>query len=362
MRVKIPKSPLCPFCGSQIDKPTLLPLALCEHEAGTCECGAVYVLDATGFSRGSVFLEALVIACGEDMDLALSLIPEEDYREVWLENYDPFTHTIPGELYYEGRKIRGALCFIKLAQDLKELKTERLNKDLREWKNFKAVPVTLDSKFQRKLSRQELENLLRENSLKDALCFILAQPLNLQTLVKLLYHPEEIIRKKAVLLFGETAKNLISKDPERVFDLIRRLLYACADSASSPWGALEAVGEILRETGSKFKLFIKNLFGFLSAPEYTTYALQALKRIAEKNPSILKEGPYLRLLSLFEKSPPFHQALIIKIFTYLRSQELLSYKNKLKDDEVEIFDYENFIYQRISLRELWKTYQNLFNF
>ncbi|BAU24144.1 PBS lyase [Caldimicrobium thiodismutans] len=355
MKLKIPKPPLCPFCGRLIPKPTFLPIGFSDYEAGICECGAVYVADVTGFSRGAVFLEALLIACGGDLDLALDLIPEEDYQEIWLENYDPESHTLPPESHYEGRKIKGALCFIKLANDLEELKSRERAKALS--KKEIETHWTLSPQFKKRLTRKEAENLLLENRKEELLAYSLSEPLNLQTIQKLLYHPEETMRKKASVSIGYISNYLSQRDPERVLDFLKRLLYASADSAASPWGAIEAVGEIIRETETRYIFFVKNLFGFLAYPEYETSVLYALMRMAEKNPFALKKGPYLRLLNIFKKAKPLAQALIIKIFTYLKGKELLSYKEHLQPEKVSLFDYDTLSFKEVYLKDLWKTYE-----
>jgi len=354
MKIKIPKPPLCPFCGRPIPKPGYLPFSFSDHEGGLCECGAVFVLDETGFSRGSAFLSALYSACAGDTELALSLIPDEDYQEIWIENYDPVTHKVIGEPIYEGRKIRGALCFLKLTEDLEDLKGKERKKIFSKEEDL--LQIDLD-KFKKRLSRTEAERLLLEDKMEELLYFTLAEPLNLNTLQKLLYHPDETLRKKTAYLLGLSAGHLVKREPQRIHDLIRRLLYASADSAASPWGALEAVGEILRETGETFDYFVKNLLAFLLYPEYETSTLYALLRIAEKNPSSLKRGPYLRLLSLFPKGKPLSQALIIKIFIHLESPELLSYKKYLKPERVKLYDYQNFTLKEEDIKNLWKDYE-----
>lgn len=354
MKLKIPKPPLCPFCNSLISKPTFLPIGYSDYQAGLCKCGAVYVVDETGFSRGAVFLEALLIACHGDWDLALDLIPDEDYQEIWLENYDPLTHTIPGEPLYEGRKIRGALCFLKLAEDLEQLKSKERLKSLT--KEEISLLKELKEEYKKRLSRKELEILIKKDNWKEIVFYLLGEPLNLHTLQKLLYHPEEPVRKKASLLMGEVCGILVTREPEKVLDLIKRLIYASADSAASPWGALEAVGEIIRETGNRFEIFVKNLFGFLTYPEYLLPTLYALRRIAEKSPLLIKKAPYLRLLNLFPKVSPQAQALIILIFQSLNGKELLSYKEFLKSEEVSLFDYEQLDYISLSLSKLWQDY------
>ncbi len=314
------------------------------------------MVDETGFSRGAAFLEALFIACGGDLDLALDLIPNEDYKEIWLENYDPISHTIPGEPVYEGRKIKGALCFIKLAEDLEELKSKERKKTLIK-EAHQAVSEKGPKGFQKRLSRKEAEALVAENRFSELIEYALSEPVNINTLQKLLYHPEEVIRKKCAYLMGQIAKKLYQREPQRILDLIKRLIYASADSASSPWGALEAVGEIIRETGDTYSAFVKNLFGFLFYPEYEISTLYALMRIAEKNPQAIKNGPYLRLLSLFPKAKPQSQALIIQIFKNIKGKELLSHKEKLQKERETLFNYEDFSFREVSLQSLWREYE-----
>ncbi|MFN3505429.1 MAG: DVU0298 family protein [Caldimicrobium sp.] len=356
MKLKIPKPPLCPFCKRVIPKPTFLPIGFSDYQAGICECGAIFVVDETGFSRGAVFLEALLIACDGDWDLALNLIPNEDYQEIWLENYDPLTHTIPGEPIYEGRKIRGALCFLKLTEDLEQLKAKDREKKLS--KEEHPIFRELKEEYRRKLSRKQLETMIsNKEDWHEVILYAIGEPLNLHTLQKLLYHPEESLRKKASLVIGKACSIIATSSSEKVLDLLKRLLYASADSAASPWGAIEAVGEIIRETGSRYEFFIKNLFGFLVYKEFRTSTLYALWRISEKSPHLMKKNPYLRLLTLFPKATALDQALIILIFTTLQGKELLSYKNYLQPENIKLFDYKNLSHITLPLSSLWEEYE-----
>ncbi len=351
MKPKIPKPPLCPFCGQLIERPRLLPIGLSEYEAGECSCGAVYVCDPTGFSRGAVFLEAIVLACKGDWNLALDLIPDEDYREIWLENYDPETHTIPGEPIFEGRKIRSALCFIKLAEDLQELSGNRHHKPQTL---TQSKETTTPSK---RLTRNEAEELLKKDQLQELIELVVSNPSNLQVLQKLLYHPDEALRKKAIYCLGQVGKNLANTKPHKISELLKKLIYASTDSASSPWGALEAVGELIAETGERFSIYVKNLFAFLKYPEYIPYVLPALERIAMKNPSAFKKGPFLRLLDLFPRLSSQEQAMVIRIFTWIRGKELLSLKNTLRPERVRIYDNESFQFKEHYINELWSEYE-----
>ena len=72
--------PWCPFCGMDVGRPTEgARRKMREFPMGRCECGAVYVSEATGHNVGAAMVECLVDACGDDWDQAWELVPEDDY-------------------------------------------------------------------------------------------------------------------------------------------------------------------------------------------------------------------------------------------------------------------------------------------
>ena len=81
--------PACPFCGALIDPPGDLDDGS-SHEMplGRCSCGAVYVCDVIGHNLGTAMSEALVSSCDGDWDHAWDLLPEEDYKEALVHDYD----------------------------------------------------------------------------------------------------------------------------------------------------------------------------------------------------------------------------------------------------------------------------------
>ncbi len=344
------KTPTCPFCGRVIAKPTYLPIGFSDLEAGICECGSVYVCDVTGHNRGTAFVEALLIACAGDWDLAWDLEAGEDYKEIWIENYDFNTHTIapPSE------KIRGVLCFLRLDDEIREIKSAKLNQLL----NKKQKEPHLPKVEKRKLSKKEMENLIEKDEIPLLTAYHIEEPLNLNVLQKLIYHPDVVFRRKTIVAMGKIAQVLSEIYPEKVLELVKRLIYASADSAASAWGALEAVGEIISTTEDKYSLFVRNLLAFMSYPEYRPYVLYGLYRISEKNPQALKKHRYLKLLDYIEDSPAEVQGLILKIFENLKSKEILSYLKKINPEEsFEFFNYENFSFEKISLKDLIKNLQ-----
>jgi len=348
--MKALKTPTCPFCGKYITKPTYLPIGFSDLEAGICECGSVYVCDVTGHNRGAAFVEALLIACAGDWNLAWDLEADEDYKEIWIENYDLASHSIlpPSE------KIKGVLCFLKLADEIREIKTSKLKKILNKSNKEKNIPQV----EKRKLRKKELEELIKKDDISLLIAYHVAEPLNLNVFQKLLYHPDNIFRKKVIVALGKVTQKLADIYPEKVLELLKRLIYASADSAASAWGALEAVGEIIRNTEDRYSIFINNLLAFMNYSEYRPYVLYGLYRIAEKNPQIFKKYRYLKLLNYIEGTSPEIQGLILKIFDSLNSKEISSYLNGIDPEQYfEFFDYETFTFEKIFLKDLIKNFQ-----
>ena len=100
--------PWCPFCGQDVARPQYPDKRhLGEFALGSCECGAVYASDPTGFNIGAAIVECLVHACGDNWDLAWDLLPEQDYLTGRIEDYDETTHQVVESRNLDGRIIRG---------------------------------------------------------------------------------------------------------------------------------------------------------------------------------------------------------------------------------------------------------------
>jgi len=106
-------------------------------------------------------IEALVFGCNMDWDLAWGLEPEEDYLQEIVENYDLTNHLIIPSGAYEGRRIAGALYFIRLHKDVQEVTSEGVRQRL-----AKAPPASSDSSAgharKKTLSKREVEEFVRE--------------------------------------------------------------------------------------------------------------------------------------------------------------------------------------------------------
>ena len=344
------RTPRCPFCGKPIAPPKDLGFQFADLDAGFCECGAVYVSDVTGYNRGSAFAEALFLAAGGDWELAWDLIPGEDYQESMLEPYDQVSHQIVPERALEGRKVSGVLYFVKLADDLREVSREKIP-EIRRSRKREDFP----SGFRpRKIRRSEAERLVSEGRLQGLLLLCKHQPLNIRTLQRVLYHPDPGLRFRTVKFLGRIAAELADEHPEEVADLLRRLLYASADSAASAWGALETVGEIIRCLPQRFGLYIRNLQAFLKYPEFRAAALFALWRIADQHPELVRrERPFLLADFLGDRDPLVRGLALKTVYRAGLKGLASSLRDLLSDDaEFEIYHPEEDTFKRFRVGEL----------
>ena len=160
------KRPTCPFCEMRIDQPKELANRMpLEMPVGKCACGAAYACDVTGHNLGTAMIDALVFGCNGDWDLAWDLLPEEDYIEEQVGNYDLESHlVIPGGAYM-GRRIAGTLYFVRLQKDILEVTEGGARQKLERATPVSSHSQTLSAKRREKksFSKREVEDLVKEH-------------------------------------------------------------------------------------------------------------------------------------------------------------------------------------------------------
>jgi hypothetical protein len=71
----------CPFCWEWLPAAERLAKVFSsDSRGGRCSCGAFFVVDETGRSGGQALLDALALACGGDLDRAVTLDSGKDYE------------------------------------------------------------------------------------------------------------------------------------------------------------------------------------------------------------------------------------------------------------------------------------------
>jgi len=329
----------CPFCGSRIEKPKELSTRRDgEMPVGACSCGTVYACDETGHNLGSAMIEALVFGCDMDWDLAWGLEPEEDYLQEIVGNYDFHSHLIVAAGTYEGRKT-GALYFIRLHQDVQEVSSDGVKKKL-----SKAMPASSDisSKPKRKktLTKKMVETYVREYQVDPILEAAQEDKKIIRYLQRLLYSGDDLFRWRAAETLGKVCAIISQRDPGIVSKLLQGLFYSITDTAAFPWGAFEAIGEIINHKPDLFGGYAPQLYQYLADNTRKSQSLQALGRIAKTSPQILRKHT-LYFFAFLEDPDPSVRGYTAWLMGNLEAREAKGDLEKLVGESHEIELFEN---------------------
>ena len=333
------KKPTCPFCGMTIEKPKELNLRRPgEMPVGSCSCGAVYACDVTGHSLGSAMIEALVFGCNMDWDLAWNLAPEDDYQEGRVENYDYDNHLVVPGGAFEGRRISGALCFVRFHEDILEVTAEGVRRKLEN-----AKPITRKNEIHTKgksFSKKEVEDLVRSYRLDPLIEAAGTDTKMERNLMRLLYSPDTQFRYRAAEALGRVSARIAKDNPSSISKLLQRLFTAISDSAASSWGAFEAIGEIIRHRIDLFAGYIPELYQFLGDEVRRPIVLRILGSIAEERPDLLREHT-LHFIPYLKDPDPAIRGYTAWFLGNLGASEIKKDLEELRDEtaQIEIYDH-----------------------
>lgn len=341
----------CPFCNSAIEqskelrerKPHEFPLGVCG------KCGAVYAYDATGHNRGAAFVEALLFACNCDDYVAFSLSAGEDYEDAVIENYDPFSHKIVPGGTVEDRRVRGVLIFVKLKPELYVF-TEDMTKDkLRS--SFISAPEKKSRSEQ--FSRKTVQTYVSENRLEELVALAEEDTRVIPELLRMFYTPDEYLRWKVIEIFSDLCARIGEKRPDIVSKFLNRLLLSAADSASSAWGALEAVGATISKSPTLFGQFSHALLSFLQYRNYWKEVTWAIGTIAISRPDLVKlsSRTLCSFLSVPDPAIRGHAAWALGKLEYKDAKEDLE---KLISDNTPCSLYREEELQKVTVSQLAK--------
>ena len=334
------KKPACPFCGMLIEKPrermTRMPN---EMPVGACSCGAAYACDVTGHNLGTAMIEALVFGCNSDWDLAWGLLPEEDYLEKLVENYDFETHLVIHGAVYEGRRTTGVLYFIRLQQDILEVTEKGTRKGLEK---ATAVPVRSSSRtgHKRSFTKKEVEALVNGFKIESLLTMAEQDKRIIRDIQRLLYSVDRLERWRAADALGAVSAVIAESDPGTISRLLQGLFTAVSDTSASSWGALDAIGEIIRNGPEQFAGYIPQLCQCTREKRFIKEALRALGRIGEKRPDLIRKITF-QLIPFLQDSDPEIRCYAVILIGFLGVREARTVLNGMLDDLTAIEIYKD---------------------
>lgn len=340
--VELKVAPWCPFCKQNVDRPKPPDKRrLGEFPVGTCQCGAVYTSDPTGFNQGAAMIDALVHACNDNWDLAWDLLPDEDYLTDVLENYDEQTHQVVETRNLDGRLIRGVLFFVRLQRDLAGKAGDSGAKAKPAEQSLPPIEPEPDPK---RIKKRADKSLVRELVAAEdydslvALCF--DDKRTIRFLQRLLFIVDEEARWKTAHVIGVVCGRVSTRRPGMVSDLLHSLFNSCADSAAANWGAVETIGSIISARPDIFGAFVIHLLQFIADASMQVEVLWALGTVAEKRPDLIRKLPIYNLFGLLDSSDPKVKGHILRLLGRIRAREVMARIEAAMNDKTAIVLYE----------------------
>lgn len=357
--------PWCPFCGMDVGRPTEgVERKMREFPMGVCECGAVYVSDATGHNVGAAMVECLVTACNNQWDLAWELIPEDDYLTGTLDNYDEVTHQIVPKRNLDGRAVRGVLYFVRLHKEMAEL-VKRYEHKLSAAQPasvpdgapanppLPAVEPERDPRRAKRRADKQVVKRLAESRDIDALVDLYFDDRKvLRYLQRLLYEPDTGARYRIAWVLGQVSGRVATREPGPVADLLHRLFEACSDSAASSWGMVEAIGAVIAARPDIYGAFTRHLFNFMGDPATREAVLWGLGEIAATRPDLIRKTPFYSLFPVLNHSNPVFRGLTLRLLGRIRAKEAGFQILGLQHDATPITLYEQGMPHATTVAEL----------
>ena len=363
--------PWCPFCGQDVARPRPpVQRKMDEFTMGTCQCGAVYTCDPTGFNVGAAMVECIVHACDDNWDLAWDLVADEDYLTGRLDNYDEQNHLVYETKNVDGRKVQGVLYFVRLSRDLAELsqklgqhRTEKESSQLPAGASDipEMEPARDPKRVRKKPSKPQVKSMVENGDIDGLVDLAFDDLKTLRFMQRLLYDPDEGNRWRCAHIMGQVCRRLSTRKPGAVSDLLHRMYEACSDSAATHWGLLESIGSIIAARADIFGGFTRHMLMYRGVPTSRVQVLWGLGAIAEKRPDLVRSTPFYSLFPYVDNPEPLTRGHAIRLFGRINAEEVRSEIEKQLGDTSPLTVYEQGVAKHYTVGQLAQEAIQLMN-
>jgi hypothetical protein len=316
-----------------------------EFPVGRCQCGAVYVSDATGHNVGAAIVETMVYACGDNDEFAWELMPEDDYLTGRIENYDEGRHEVVAKKNVDGRAVRGVLYFVRLhtdiqdiAERIKERKDESLQKvipALLEERTAELEPAPAEDRVRKKATKKLVNTLMAEGDVDSLVALSFDDKKTFRLMQRLLYDPDETSRWRIAWLVGTVSARVSTRQPGTVSELLHRMFEACSDSAATPWGMVETIGFVISKRPDIFGAFTRYLLNYMGEPSTRNQAIWALAEIAGDRPDLIRDTPFYNLFPFLKHPEAQIRGQVARLLGKIRATEVAMQLFELTTDKEE---------------------------
>ncbi|MGB9904998.1 MAG: DVU0298 family protein, partial [Desulfotomaculales bacterium] len=256
--------------------------------------------------------------------------------------YDYETNLVVPGGFYEGRKISGALYFVRLHDDVREVTQEGVRRRLAEAEKTPLCPPA-PPRAGKPLSKEEVEKLVENYAAAPLLGAAARDPGVLGKLQRLLYAADAQKRRRAAEFLGLAGAAVAAGNPRAVARLLQTLFSSLEDTGSSGWGTIEAIGEVIAATGGAFAGYVPVLYQVLEdrAQEKDTPSrvLHALGRIAGESPALITK-PFSSFTRYLSDPRPAVRGQAVYLLGNLNPERAKVATAHLAADEGELEFYE----------------------
>ncbi len=198
--------------------------------------------------------------------------------------------------------------------------------------------------------RKRVERMLRSEAFNDQLADweLLPGRQVINPLLSFLFHPEEILKWRAVTAIGVVVAHLADSDMESARNIMRRLIWSLNDeSGGIGWGSAEAMGEIMARHEGLAVEFACLLVSY-ARPDGNPLengllergVLWGIGRLAQSRPRML-EGCSAFVLPYLESADGVHRGMATWILHGMAVQPSSTLLQRLLEDQSEVPLYEN---------------------
>ena len=328
----------CPFCGLPLERPKELDTKRPgDMPVGTCVCGAVYAHDVTGHNLGAAFAEALVFAANMDWDLAWNLLPEEDYKDDLVKDYDLESNLIVPCGTYEGRRVKGALYFIRMHSDIQDATAEGIQKKMGRAKPVSTRSTDASLSSEKTFNKKQVEEMVRDYQMEPLMAIASKDKRIMRDLQRLLYSGDELVRLRNAEIIGKVSAVIAQTDPGNISRLLQKLVSSVSDYGTSVWGAIDTAGEIISNSPGLFIGYLPTLYQLLEEEIVRHKAMRAIGKVAENTPHLIQK-PFFFFTPFLSDQHPATRAYTAWILGNIGASRAKADLEKLINDNQE-FDY-----------------------
>ena len=202
-------------------------------------------------------------------------------------------------------------------------------------------PVLDPKRKKVKATKQDVKRFIDLGDIDALVSLCFDDKKTLRLLQRLLYEPDEEQRWRIAWIIGQVCSRVASREPGQVAEMLHRLFEACSDSAATPWGMVETLGEIIAARPDIFGAFTRHLLNYMGDSSTQIQVVWALGKIAKVRPDLIRETPFYNLFHFINHPNPAMRGQISRLLGRIKATEVAIQLMALTDDMAELSIWED---------------------